>query len=77
MAAHSLPWTIPAGGVFRIRRVGDWLDVNTGEVTQRTGGLAQGSGEIVTLDEYVQQFTLITHADLILQQQMRFATYPD
>lgn len=58
MAAQSLPWTISRGGVFRIRRVGDWLDVNTGEVTQKTGGLAEGSREIITLDGYVCLFAL-------------------
>ncbi|THV04838.1 hypothetical protein K435DRAFT_850387 [Dendrothele bispora CBS 962.96] len=50
-AARSLPWISNVGATFRMRRVGEWLGAGAVENIERTGGLTQGKGEIIDLDE--------------------------
>ncbi|KAH7911939.1 hypothetical protein BJ138DRAFT_1062086 [Hygrophoropsis aurantiaca] len=47
VSPRSLPWTMTAGGTFRIRRVGEWLGADTYENICKTGGLAAGEGRIM------------------------------
>lgn len=42
------------GGVFRVRRVGEWLGQEPCENVHQTGGLAKGAGKILTLAQYVK-----------------------
>ncbi|KAJ7181769.1 hypothetical protein C8R43DRAFT_280885 [Mycena crocata] len=48
LSPRSLPWTVSAGGVFRLRRVEDWLSTGASEDLQKTGGLLMGRGRTVT-----------------------------
>ncbi|EPT03978.1 hypothetical protein FOMPIDRAFT_139591 [Fomitopsis schrenkii] len=48
LSSQPLPWTIKAGGAFRMRRVGAWLNHVAGEDSQATGGLAGGRGRLLT-----------------------------
>ncbi|KAJ7597143.1 hypothetical protein C8J56DRAFT_919326 [Mycena floridula] len=48
---RPLPWTLNPGSVFRIRRVGEWLGLSATEDVQKTGGLADGKGHILNLEE--------------------------
>lgn len=38
------------GGIFRARRVGEWLRATAGEDIRGTGGLAEGKGTVMALD---------------------------
>ncbi|KAK7463688.1 hypothetical protein VKT23_005628 [Stygiomarasmius scandens] len=51
LTTRPLPWLMNASGTFRTRRVGEWLTGNT-ENVQKTGGLAQGKGQVIDLDEH-------------------------
>jgi hypothetical protein len=42
-----------SSGAFRIRRVGEWLGTSQGENVQKTGGLAEGRGRLLTTSECV------------------------
>jgi hypothetical protein len=48
LVPRSFPWTMNVGGAFRIRRVGEWLGIDSNEDVQSTGGLAEGKGHILT-----------------------------
>ncbi|KAI0348421.1 hypothetical protein BDW22DRAFT_1424598 [Trametopsis cervina] len=54
LSPRALPWVMDASGIFRVRRVVDWLlspaSVIAGEV-----GLAQGSGTVIAADGTVSQ----------------------
>lgn len=41
------------GGAFRIRRVIEWLTAHNHEDIQATGGLAEGKGQILSIDKCV------------------------
>ncbi|KAK0198481.1 hypothetical protein F5146DRAFT_1158701 [Armillaria mellea] len=45
---RSVPWTSSGGGSFRIRRVGEWLGINSREDLLKSGGLAMGRGTVLT-----------------------------
>ncbi|KAJ7103420.1 hypothetical protein B0H15DRAFT_942874 [Mycena belliarum] len=53
LSPHPLPWTVSASGVFRLRRVEDWLGSGASEVLEKTGGLAMGRGRTMTLQRYI------------------------
>jgi hypothetical protein len=40
-------------GAFRIRRISEWLGSSANEDILRTGGLAEGRGRLLNIDEYV------------------------
>jgi hypothetical protein len=44
------------GALFRVRRVGEWLGQDTTEDVEKTGGLSEGRGRVVTLNEQVAPF---------------------
>jgi hypothetical protein len=46
LSSRSLPWDAGTGSLFRLRRVGEWLRVNSGEgVLAETGGTALNMNE--------------------------------
>ncbi|KAF8216116.1 hypothetical protein K438DRAFT_1800095 [Mycena galopus ATCC 62051] len=49
LSPHSLPWTVNAGGAFRVRRVEDFLGTGTSENLKKTGGLLMGRGRMINL----------------------------
>ncbi|KAI0331950.1 hypothetical protein GY45DRAFT_1299916 [Cubamyces sp. BRFM 1775] len=51
LSPRSLPFTMHTGGSFRIRRVGEWLQLDSREDVRRTGGLAGSDAHITTVDE--------------------------
>lgn len=46
------PWTMQAGGAFRIRRVADWLGLAHEDIT-KTGGLADNDARFMYLTQCV------------------------
>ncbi|TFY80479.1 hypothetical protein EWM64_g3533 [Hericium alpestre] len=50
--SRPLPWSTGTDGVFRWRRVIDFLEVNQGENIAETGGLAAGRGGVLTATEF-------------------------
>ncbi|PBK77183.1 hypothetical protein ARMSODRAFT_949084 [Armillaria solidipes] len=48
LSPRSMPWTSSGGGSFRIRRVGEWLGINSREDLLKSGGLAMGRGTVLT-----------------------------
>jgi hypothetical protein len=40
------------GGVFRVRRVGEWLGQEPSEDITKSGGLTKGAGKMLTLAQY-------------------------
>jgi hypothetical protein len=56
LSPRSLPWSMNTSGAFRIRRVGEWLGGNTTEDVQKTGGLSEGRGRVVTMDRWAILF---------------------
>ncbi|KAF7339380.1 hypothetical protein MSAN_02151900 [Mycena sanguinolenta] len=48
LSPRSLPWTVNAGGVFRVRRVEDSLSTGA-ENLKKTGGLLMGRGRMINL----------------------------
>ncbi|KAJ6519930.1 hypothetical protein C8R45DRAFT_953295 [Mycena sanguinolenta] len=48
LSPRALPWTINAGGVFRVRRVEDSLSTGA-EDLKKTGGLLMGRGRMINL----------------------------
>ncbi|KAF8140133.1 hypothetical protein EV363DRAFT_1151759 [Boletus edulis] len=46
----SLPWTMHSGCAFRLRRVADWLGIDTYEDVASTGGLADNPHRLLNLD---------------------------
>ncbi len=48
LSPRSVPWTSSGGGSFRIRRVGEWLGINSREDLLKSGGLAMGRGTVLT-----------------------------
>ncbi|KIY45483.1 hypothetical protein FISHEDRAFT_76662 [Fistulina hepatica ATCC 64428] len=51
LPSRALPWTVTAGGAFRVRRVGAWLSLNTSEDILSTGGLAGMRGENISSND--------------------------
>ncbi|KAI0361269.1 hypothetical protein OH77DRAFT_1585401 [Trametes cingulata] len=51
LSPRPLPFTMNTSGVFRLRRVGQWLASDFRENVQETGGLAGGYGHVVTVSE--------------------------
>ncbi|KAJ7783900.1 hypothetical protein DFH07DRAFT_908990 [Mycena maculata] len=51
LSPRSLPWTVSASGVFRLRRVEEWLGSGVSEDLKKTGGLELGRGRTVTLQQ--------------------------
>ncbi|GJE85757.1 mitochondrial inner-membrane-bound regulator, SLS-like protein [Phanerochaete sordida] len=49
LSPRALPWYVNTAGAFRVRRVGEWLIGKNGEDTKKTGGLAVGTGHLLTL----------------------------
>ncbi|KAJ7786429.1 hypothetical protein B0H16DRAFT_1446179 [Mycena metata] len=49
LSPRSLSWTVSASGVFRMRRVEDWLGNGVSEDLRQTGGLLKGGGRIMSL----------------------------
>ncbi|KAJ7038084.1 hypothetical protein C8F04DRAFT_367675 [Mycena alexandri] len=49
LSPRSLSWTVSASGVFRMRRVEDWLSNGVSEDSRQTGGLLKGRGRIMSL----------------------------
>ncbi|KAJ7706072.1 hypothetical protein B0H17DRAFT_1035513 [Mycena rosella] len=45
---RSLPWAVSPGGVFRLRRVEEWLGTGASEDLTKTGGLMMGRGRTVS-----------------------------
>lgn len=57
LSPRPLPWTMNAGGVFRIRRVGKWFGHGQFEPMHKTrGGLADSGGRFETTMKYVPPF---------------------
>jgi hypothetical protein len=48
--SRPLPWTAGSNRVFRARRVGEWLGIDSVEDVLQTGGLQGGKGSIAQLD---------------------------
>ncbi|KAH7883685.1 hypothetical protein F5I97DRAFT_2042628 [Phlebopus sp. FC_14] len=51
LTPNSFPWTMNAGGAFRIRRVADWLGINASEDITKTGGLVANEECLLSLSE--------------------------
>ncbi|KAJ7487709.1 hypothetical protein B0H11DRAFT_1107355 [Mycena galericulata] len=51
LSPRALPWTVSASGVFRLRRVEEWLSTGASENLKKTGGLLMGRGRTVTLHQ--------------------------
>ncbi|KAJ7235909.1 hypothetical protein B0H12DRAFT_1238648 [Mycena haematopus] len=51
LSPRSLSWTVNASGVFRVRRVEDYLSTGAEDV-KKTGGLLMGRGRMVTLQRH-------------------------
>ncbi|KDQ63655.1 hypothetical protein JAAARDRAFT_169728 [Jaapia argillacea MUCL 33604] len=49
LSPRALPWTMATNGAFRVRKVGEWLSTDTIEDLERTGGLAAGQGQLLTV----------------------------
>ncbi|KAJ7837507.1 hypothetical protein B0H14DRAFT_1095576 [Mycena olivaceomarginata] len=49
LSPRSLPWTVNASGVFRVRRVENFLSTGASEDLKKTGGLLMGRGRLITL----------------------------
>ncbi|KAK7064139.1 hypothetical protein R3P38DRAFT_2822664 [Favolaschia claudopus] len=58
LSMQSLPWTVNAGGVFRVRRVEDFHGSSTAEDLVKTGGLLMGRGRMFDLQR--QEMSLRT-----------------
>lgn len=54
LSHRALPWEMSTGGVFRVRRVGEWLGQEPCENIRKTGGLEKGAGKILTLAQCVK-----------------------
>lgn len=52
LSTRPLPWTVSAGGTFRVRHVGEWYSFAGSENVDKTGGLAHGKGRVLNLLEY-------------------------
>ncbi|KAI0068378.1 hypothetical protein BV25DRAFT_1846382 [Artomyces pyxidatus] len=50
LSPRPLPWMINAQGVFRWRRVADWLGLDHGKDLHQSEGLAAQRGDILTVD---------------------------
>ncbi|KAK7049570.1 hypothetical protein VNI00_005601 [Paramarasmius palmivorus] len=63
LSARAIPWALDAKAAFRLRRVGEWLGIESTENIQKTGGLALGRGNILDLtQESVDVKTSLTDA---------------
>ncbi|KAJ7925888.1 hypothetical protein B0H13DRAFT_1973766 [Mycena leptocephala] len=51
LSTRSLPWTVSASGVFRVRRVEEWVGTGASEDLKKTGGLLMGRGRLVTVQQ--------------------------
>lgn len=71
LSPRALPWYMNTAGAFRVRRVGEWLTRSKGEDLEKTGGLVQGQGKLVTVGRYAGTYsftgTLITSACVVSQ----------
>ena len=53
LSPRALPLLMNTDGAFRVRRVGEWLGETKGESIEKTGGLAGGKGQILSIERYV------------------------
>ncbi|KAH0838390.1 major facilitator superfamily domain-containing protein [Lanmaoa asiatica] len=63
----SFPWTMHSGGAFRLRRVADWLGVDSHEDITSTGGLAHNPHRLVNLNQCVCYIEVTGIADCALE----------
>ncbi|KAJ6503426.1 hypothetical protein C8R47DRAFT_1106099 [Mycena vitilis] len=63
LTPRSLPWTVSASGVFRVRRVEDWLSAGSSEDPKKTGGLTSGRGHMVTRQQETTDLRTLLLAD--------------
>ncbi|KAK1224398.1 hypothetical protein PQX77_012694 [Marasmius sp. AFHP31] len=51
LSSRTIPWLLDAKSTFRLRKVGEWLGVEATEDVAKTGGLRQGRGRVLDLQE--------------------------
>ena len=51
LSTRTIPWILDAKGAFRMRRVNEWIGVETTEDVDKTGGLMLGRGRIIDFEE--------------------------
>ncbi|KAF7347747.1 hypothetical protein MVEN_01532100 [Mycena venus] len=63
LSPRSLPWTVNTSGVFRVKRVEDFLGTGAAEDLRKTGGLLMGRGRLVTLQRQEVDLRTLLLAD--------------